>query len=231
MKTGSRTAWTFVITSIALFMVTLDNLVVTMALPVIREDLDASLVTARVDGQRVHPDVRRVPPDRRSARRPVRTQAHVRGRNRDLHARLGRCGARAEHRGTRHRQGHPGPRRSHRHPAHAHAPQRSSPGREARVRARRLGRDRRPRRRTRARRRRRDRRRHLLAVDLLAERSHRSRPRPARVASPDREPWPGQRARLSRPRAGQRRPVRHRVGPRPRRTARAGRAPRSSAPS
>ena len=35
--------WTFAITSIALFMVSLDNLVVTTALPVIREDLDASL--------------------------------------------------------------------------------------------------------------------------------------------------------------------------------------------
>ena len=35
--------WTFAITSIALFMVTLDNLVVTTALPVIRRDLDASL--------------------------------------------------------------------------------------------------------------------------------------------------------------------------------------------
>src|SRR3954470_19631397 len=34
---------TFVITSVALFMVTLDNLVVTTALPVIREDLGASL--------------------------------------------------------------------------------------------------------------------------------------------------------------------------------------------
>jgi len=43
MRTGSRTIWTFVITSVALFMVTLDNLVVTMALPVIRDDLDASL--------------------------------------------------------------------------------------------------------------------------------------------------------------------------------------------
>ena len=43
MRTGSKTLWTFVITSVALFMVTLDNLVVTMALPVIREDLGASL--------------------------------------------------------------------------------------------------------------------------------------------------------------------------------------------
>src|SRR5690348_1788117 len=42
-KLGSRSAWTFVITSIALFMATLDNLVVTTALPVIRRDLHASL--------------------------------------------------------------------------------------------------------------------------------------------------------------------------------------------
>ncbi len=35
--------WTFAITSLALFMVTLDNLVVTTALPVIRRDLHASL--------------------------------------------------------------------------------------------------------------------------------------------------------------------------------------------
>ncbi len=38
-----KTLWTFAITSVALFMVTLDNLVVTTALPVIRTDLDAGL--------------------------------------------------------------------------------------------------------------------------------------------------------------------------------------------
>ena len=38
-----RTAWTFVVTSIAAFMVSLDNLVVTMALPSIRQDLHAGL--------------------------------------------------------------------------------------------------------------------------------------------------------------------------------------------
>ena len=38
-----RTVWTFVITSVALFMVVLDNLVVSTALPVIRTDLGASL--------------------------------------------------------------------------------------------------------------------------------------------------------------------------------------------
>src|SRR4051812_29232332 len=41
--TMSRTLWAFLITSVAAFMVTLDNLVVTTALPVIRVDLDASL--------------------------------------------------------------------------------------------------------------------------------------------------------------------------------------------
>jgi EmrB/QacA subfamily drug resistance transporter len=38
-----KTIWTFAITSVALFMVTLDNLVVTTALPVIRTDLEADL--------------------------------------------------------------------------------------------------------------------------------------------------------------------------------------------
>ena len=43
MSAKTQTLWTFAITSIALFMVTLDNLVVTTAIPVIRRDLDASL--------------------------------------------------------------------------------------------------------------------------------------------------------------------------------------------
>jgi EmrB/QacA subfamily drug resistance transporter len=43
MRSRSHTLWTFAITSVALFMVTLDNLVVTSALPVIRRNLHASL--------------------------------------------------------------------------------------------------------------------------------------------------------------------------------------------
>src|SRR5438132_12375184 len=39
----SRTLWTFAVTSLALVMVTLDNLVVTTALPVIRKDLGAGI--------------------------------------------------------------------------------------------------------------------------------------------------------------------------------------------
>src|SRR2546428_7466456 len=43
MKPRTRTIWTFAITSIALFMVVLDNLVVSTAIPVIRVDLGATL--------------------------------------------------------------------------------------------------------------------------------------------------------------------------------------------
>src|SRR5712691_12182539 len=38
-----KTIWTFAVTSLALVMVTLDNLVVTTALPVIRKDLGAGI--------------------------------------------------------------------------------------------------------------------------------------------------------------------------------------------
>src|ERR687884_2115576 len=43
MQANGRALWTFALTSAALFMVVLDNLVVTTALPVIRHDLHASL--------------------------------------------------------------------------------------------------------------------------------------------------------------------------------------------
>jgi EmrB/QacA subfamily drug resistance transporter len=43
MTSKTRTLWTFAITSVALFMVVLDNLVVSTALPVIRVDLGASI--------------------------------------------------------------------------------------------------------------------------------------------------------------------------------------------
>src|SRR4051794_10846026 len=43
MSDRAKVLWTFLITSLALFMVSLDNLVVTTALPVIAKDLNASL--------------------------------------------------------------------------------------------------------------------------------------------------------------------------------------------
>src|SRR5438128_3041994 len=45
MSAKTRTIWTFAITSVAVFMATLDNLVVTTALPVIRKDLHATLAS------------------------------------------------------------------------------------------------------------------------------------------------------------------------------------------
>src|SRR5580765_3408929 len=43
MSHKARVYWTFAITSVGVFMVTLDNLVVTTALPVIRTDLHAAV--------------------------------------------------------------------------------------------------------------------------------------------------------------------------------------------
>src|SRR4029079_2761676 len=43
MSRRAQTIWTFAITSIALFMTTLDNLVVTTALPTMQRDLHASI--------------------------------------------------------------------------------------------------------------------------------------------------------------------------------------------
>src|SRR5512137_561952 len=43
MSARAATFWTFVVTSIAVFMVSLDNLVVTTALPVIKAELGAGL--------------------------------------------------------------------------------------------------------------------------------------------------------------------------------------------
>jgi hypothetical protein len=57
MSARTRTIWTFIVTSVALFMAQLDNLVVTTALPVIRQNLHASLLTG-VDGERLYADLR-----------------------------------------------------------------------------------------------------------------------------------------------------------------------------
>src|SRR6185436_2028610 len=158
--------WTFAITSVALFMTTLDNLVVTTALPVIREDLHASLsglewtvnaytltfavllITGAALGDRF-------------------------GRRRMFVVGLSIFTA-----------GGAGPRRGDRPAADPDDPERGRPGGAPRARARRLGRDQRPRGRDGAARRRRGRRGHLVAVDLLVERADRRRADPAGVLPP-----------------------------------------------
>ena len=183
----NRTVWTFVITSIALFMVTLDNLVVTTALPVIRRDLGASLeglewtVNAYTLTFAVLLLTGAALGDRFGRRRDVR------GRPRRLRRRLGRGRARADDRRARRRARLQGVGGAIVDAADADDPQRGGAAGEARHRARRLGRDQRPRGRARPRRRRRDRQRPLLAVDLLAERPDRPRPDPARAGAPRRD--------------------------------------------
>ena len=56
----------------ALFMIMLDNTVVNVALPSIQRDLHASISGARVDGQRLHADLRRAARHRRPPGRHLR---------------------------------------------------------------------------------------------------------------------------------------------------------------
>ena len=94
---------------------------------------------AAVDGQRLHARLRRVPPDRRGARRPLRPQAHLRPRRRAVRRRLRRRGARAHRRRADRRPRPPGPRRRVRHAALADAALRRRPGGAARPGDRRAG--------------------------------------------------------------------------------------------
>ena len=88
---------------------------------------------ARVDRQRVHADVRRLPPDRRRARRPLRAEADVHDRHRRSSRPRPRCGrARSVDRLAHRRPRGPGDRRRDRHAAHADDPERSRLRRAAR---------------------------------------------------------------------------------------------------
>ncbi len=231
--TRTSALWTFAITSIALFMVTLDNLVVTMALagdPRRPRRVDRG---PRVDRQRVHAHLRRPPPDRSRPRRPLRTPADVRDRDRHLH--------RSPLRPPRSRpsiealiaaravQGVGGAIVTPLTLTHPLAP---------RVRPSAAG------------------SRWARGAESAASRSRSVRSsaapsskgiswqwifwlnvpiglalHPARASAAAGVARPATRARPAGPRPGQRRPLRHRLGPRPRRTLRAGRASRCWAPS
>ena len=88
MTSRLSTPWTIVVTAIALFMVVLDNLVVTTALPSIRTRPRRVRRAARLVRQRVHADVRRAAAPGRGARRPLRPPPRLPARTRALHARL-----------------------------------------------------------------------------------------------------------------------------------------------
>ena len=61
--------------------------------PTSRRDLDASFSEPAVGGRRLRADARRLPADRRLARRPARPPARLRDRLRGLHLRLARSAA------------------------------------------------------------------------------------------------------------------------------------------
>ena len=173
--TPSTTLWTFAITSIALFMVTLDNLVVTTAIPVIRSDLHASL---RASSGRSTPTRSPSPCCSSRARRSATASAAgASSRSASALFTLGSVAAALAPtvealNVARAVQGLGGAIVT---PLTLTILSRGGAGREARRRARRLGRDRRSRGRLRARRRRRRRAGHLVAVDLLAQRADRDR--------------------------------------------------------
>ena len=216
MTARTQTIWTFVITSIALFMVSLDNLVVSTAIPVIRLDLHASLeslswtVNAYTLTFAVLLLTGAALGDRFGRRRmfaigvgifTLASVAAALAPNVEVlniaRAVQGLGGAIVM-------------------PLTLTILSAAVPAGEARPRARRLGRDRRPRDRVRAGRRRRRRRGLLLAVHLLAQRPDRDPARAARTDPAHREPRPGGQARPARRRPRQRRHVRDRLGPDPR---------------
>ena len=183
MKAGTRTLWTFAITSIALFMVVLDNLVVSTALPVIRVDLGASIEELEWTVNAYTLTFAVFAPHRRRARRPLRPQAHVhRSASASSPRRPQRPRSRRRRTGSSPRARSRGSARAIVTPLTLTILSAAVARREARARARRVVGHRRPRRRDRPARRRRGRRGHLVAVDLLAERSRRDRPAPARAA-------------------------------------------------
>ena len=141
-----------------------------------------------VDGQRLHARVR-PPPDRRGRpRRPLRAQADVRRRHRDLHRGLGRRRVGHRRRRARGRTGGAGCRRGDLRSARDDPAHRGDAGRTPREGARCLGRDRRSRRGAGTPARRRPHRARRLAVDLLDQRASRAGAGGARRAVPRREP-------------------------------------------
>src|SRR3954462_14475198 len=169
MSHRAQIVWTFAITSIALFMTTLDNLVVTTALPTMQRDLHASIsglewtvnaytltfAVLLMLGAAVGP----------RGGRPPGAQARVPRRPRHLPAGVGGGRHVAVDRVADRRPRAPGRRWRHRHPADPDHPGRRRPGREARARAGPVGRRVRPWCRARAARRRRGRPGALVAVD------------------------------------------------------------------
>ena len=126
-----RRALALIITGAAVFMVTLDNLVVTNALPSIRADLGASISQLGWFVNAYTLTFAALLLTGRLARRPLRAPARVRARPRDLHRRLAGA-ALATSSGLADRGAQrAGPRRRARHAAQPDAAGGRVPGRTA----------------------------------------------------------------------------------------------------
>ena len=86
--------WVLGLAAVASFMVALDTLVVSTALTTIRARPRRERRAARVDGQRLQPELRRAADDGVGARRPLRPAPAVRRRPRAVRARVRRVRAR-----------------------------------------------------------------------------------------------------------------------------------------
>jgi hypothetical protein len=85
---NAKTLWTFAISSLAVFMTTLDNLVVTSAIPVIRRDLQAG-INGRAAASRARARCSRTRCANR--RRPARVAGERRAAPRGSPSRRGRA--------------------------------------------------------------------------------------------------------------------------------------------
>ena len=212
MSARAMTFWTFVVTSVAVFMVSLDNLVVTTALPVIKADLDASLaglewtVNAYTLTFAVLLLTGAALGDRFGRKRMFLVGLAVFTAGSAAAALAPSIDALIAARAL---QGVGGAIVTPLTLTILSGGRASGPPRHG---ARHLGRRQRPGRRARPGRRRRHRRGPLLAVDLLAQRPHRPRAAADRADPPDRVQGPEPLARPARSGPGQRRPARHRLG-------------------
>ena len=198
-------------TGIPMFMATLDNLVITNALPVIHARARRHRRGTAVVHQRVHAGVREPHPAGRRTGRPPRPPHDLHRRHRDLHRRLGL--RRSQHRpdAADHRPRHPGHRRRRHHAALAVAAVRRRRVQAPPARDRHLGRPRRPRCRGRPAGRRRDRRGPELAVDLLDQRAGRHPGDPVRALGASQRVRRAGAARHPRRGARRARRARHRL--------------------
>ena len=212
-----KLAWTFGITTVALFMTALDNLVVVTALPRIQKDLHASLSSLEwtVNAYTLTFAVLLLT-GAALGDRFGRKRLFVIGMS--IFTAASALAALARSRCADRGPGATGSRRRDHDPVDAHDPRRTGAAGEAGSDPRRLGRNRRARRRHRPARRRGDHHGDRVAVDLLAERPDRPDHRSARRSAAERIARPVPHTRSRRTRRSPLPASRHRLGRRPRRS-------------